>query len=372
LPDDKKPRATLPSDGVPSIPRKNWNADLPGSMPVVGNPGLYAGGETWVDRDYRETPERKLTKEKAAVSSHNPHAEYNAIADRVYIEGWALALTFAAVEEGRAHAWGVAALCAVLSALCQFAVIRWTAWLKAHPENKLLRGLNALATDVRWWIVTLIALLAFVALSPYVEQQRWPFAWQFTAPLSPVETTFTQRQVDEKIADAIKLLKSQLEETAPLKAQLNEANEKLQNLRQNTTRQIADAVAKATAQSQAQSDAPISVDKLPTTLRLLFKMDDIEEIEARNVIWMKLPVLRLQNASTLLGPKSSWNPVWAVILLFKKPIVFKEIHFDDHGTNLPTPEIMSNDYSRYVVVEFDSSYIQGVLLDIVPTNEHSK
>jgi hypothetical protein len=38
---------------------------------------------------------------------------------------------------------------------------------------------HKIATDARWWIGTLMAFLAFLSLSPYVEERRWPFASWF-------------------------------------------------------------------------------------------------------------------------------------------------------------------------------------------------
>ena len=225
------------------------------------------------------------------------------------------------------------------------------------PSHGLLGGLRENRT-----LVLAIIGLAIVA---------WLHFRESTPTMS-----FTQEQVNDKVADAKKLLTSQLEETASLKAQINDANEKLQNLRQNTTRQIADAVAKATAPlqgqiAQLQSDAPISVEKLPTSLKLLFKGGDIEEIASQNVIWTKVVAWHEQNVATLLGEKTNTIPVWAIVLVFKKPIIFKELHSDDHGAGLPLPE-KSSSGPRYAVIEFGThiahySY-QNVLVDITVTN----
>jgi hypothetical protein len=108
----------------------------------------------------------------------DPGVDYNAIADRVYIEGWALGLIFGAVDQGLAGSWWPAGLCAVLSAVLQFVVIRWSAWLKAHPENKLIVSVRAITSQARWWIATLAFFLLLIFLSPFVE--RWPFAARFS------------------------------------------------------------------------------------------------------------------------------------------------------------------------------------------------
>ena len=187
-------------------------------------------------------------------------------------------------------------------------------------------------------------------------------------PVQPVQG-YTQAQLDDAIA------KAKDAATKPLKDQLDQTNKDAETLRQNATRQIADTVAKATAQlqvqiAQLQSDTPVSVEKLPTTLRLLFKGNDIEEIEAQNVVWAKLVALQQKNYSTLFfGQQTTSFPVWAIILVFKKPIAYKEIHIDDHGVGLPAPDIGSN--SRFAVITFNSGPQDG-LVDITPTNEHRK
>jgi hypothetical protein len=68
--------------------------------------------------------------------------------------------------------------------------------------NTFVERLNDLGA--RWLVVAVIVLLLVSALSPYVEQRRWPFAWQFDgAPAPPSQIGFTQEQVDQKIAAAI-------------------------------------------------------------------------------------------------------------------------------------------------------------------------
>jgi hypothetical protein len=112
------------------------------------------------------------------ASGADSGTDYNSIADRIYIEGWALALTFAAVEQYLAGSLPAAAGCAVMSAVCQFVVIRWAAWIKSHPDNRFLRTLNGVGTNAIWWVITLSIFLGYLALSPYVQEHRWPFAAQ--------------------------------------------------------------------------------------------------------------------------------------------------------------------------------------------------
>jgi hypothetical protein len=123
--------------------------------------------------------------------------------DRAYFEGWALALTFGTVEEARAGRLGYAVACAVMSALCQFVVVRW-GWLKHNANPRFVATTHKIVTDARWWISTLMVFLAFLALSPYVEQGRWPFSQTATtlgvassiAPVAPMSEEERQYRRD--------------------------------------------------------------------------------------------------------------------------------------------------------------------------------
>jgi hypothetical protein len=66
---------------------------------------------------------------------------------------------------------------------------------------KLARGLNAVASDGRWWASMALATLLFLALSPYVQERRWPFSDWFPST--------------DRIADAViqKLPKEQPKQT---------------------------------------------------------------------------------------------------------------------------------------------------------------
>jgi hypothetical protein len=155
---------------------------------------------------------------------------------------------------------------------------------------------------------------------------------------------FTQKQVDERIADA----------TKQLKTQLDQANNDIQGLR---------AVAKATPQN-TQSDTPIAVEKLPTSLQLNFKGNDIEEISSKNVTWTKIVGFRQTKS---LIPVS--YPAWTIVIFFKKPIAFKYVRYDDHGVGLPEPEQLSD--VRHAEIELNWFTYNG-LLDISFSNERSK
>jgi hypothetical protein len=173
--------------------------------------------------------------------------------------------------------------------------------------------------------------------------------WVYPTSLSP---GFTQQQVDDLVAGA----------TKQLKAQIDQANNDAQSLRQNTAKQIADAVAKATAQSSAQSDAPVGVDKLPTSLKVLLKGPDYEEIDLRNVISTTKLIMWRQRPNLLTTQN---YPGLAILIVFKKPLVYGDVHIDDHGTGISTFELTSQN-PRYAILTFDSIYYNG-LLDITFT-----
>jgi len=116
------------------------------------------------------------------------------LADRVYFEAWALAFVFGAVEEARAGSWTTAALCAIVSALFQFVVIKWSTWLKSHPDSRLMSTARSVTTDARWWIATAALLVCFVSLSRFVEEKQWPFSAWFDSRLSGADLTAAKAQ----------------------------------------------------------------------------------------------------------------------------------------------------------------------------------
>jgi hypothetical protein len=90
-------------------------------------------------------------------------------------------------------------------------------------------------------------------------------AWMWFNPSIPAQSYthgYTQAQLDDAIT------KARDAAAKPLQDKLDQASKDTESLRQSTAKQIADAVAKV----QAQSDTPVNVDRLPTSLRLLFKL----------------------------------------------------------------------------------------------------
>jgi hypothetical protein len=174
--------------------------------------------------------------------------------------------------------------------------------------------------------------------------------WMWFHPSAQAVQGYTQAQLDDAKAKA--------------------KQDQLDQDKKDAVQQTADAVAKATASLRAQttpsqSDTPVSVEKLPTSLQLNFKGNDIEEISSRNVIWTKIIGYRQSKG---LIPQS--YPGWTIVIVFKKPIAFKYIHYDDHAVGLPTPEEDSSD-SHYAVIDLNW-FIYNGLLDISLSNERSK
>ena len=188
-----------------------------------------------------------------------------------------------------------------------------------------------------YWSPVLVLLVMVYMLGPEIYLRA-------TAPvLPPAATGFTQQQLEEKIAEAIQ----------PYKAQLDQAN-----------KQIADAVSKAApaVPQVAQSDVPISVERLPTSLRLLFKPGGaIEEMEAKNIATWQQVFVAHQGAA-LFNPVL---PITAILMIFKRPIAYKAVFFDGHGA-IATPTATTKN-PRYAIVEFDTLYLNG-LVDLSASN----
>ena len=154
--------------------------------------------------------------------------------------------------------------------------------------------------------------------------------WQTWVWFHPADQGYTQSQLDGAVALATKSLKDQLE------------------------KQIADASAKA----QPQSDAPIGVDKIPTSLRLLFKFNaDTEELESKNIFGWKILFMWHERKGLLT---TQGYPALALLITFKKPIIYKEFRYDVHGSGIAGPTITTNN-PRYAIIEFDSIYLNGVV-----------
>lgn len=159
-------------------------------------------------------------------------------------------------------------------------------------------------------------------------------------------------------------------------AQLDDAKAKvkqdqLDQDKKDAAQQTADAIAKATASlraqiAQLQSDAPVSIDKLPTSLTLSFKGNGVEQIgSAPNVIWTK--TFGWQGPSTIFG--GGGVPSWVIVVVFKKPIAYKTFCFDGHNSGIALPAAEKNPY--YAIITFDPGPLDG-LVDLRAANECPK
>jgi hypothetical protein len=107
---------------------------------------------------------------------YNSSTQEPLLLERAYIEGWVLALTFGAEEELRAGHVGLGLVLVIMTLVGQAIVIKW-AMIKTRLAPTFPRffiTFNSLASDARWWVVTLMILLVVVTLSPFIEQHRLP------------------------------------------------------------------------------------------------------------------------------------------------------------------------------------------------------
>jgi hypothetical protein len=118
---------------------------------------------------------------------------------------------------------------------------------------------------------------------------------------------------------------------------------------------------RATAQPQAKSDVPVAADKLPTSLKVFLKGNDFDVIgDTRNIL-VTTAFTQYRQRQALLTTQS--YPGLAILVIFKKPIVYAGGHIDDdHGTGIPAPDLsLKNPY--FAVLSFDCVCYSG-LLDI--------
>ncbi|MGB7097979.1 MAG: hypothetical protein WBD95_04315, partial [Xanthobacteraceae bacterium] len=94
---------------------------------------------------------------------------------------------------------------------------------------QLTKSLNQIAANAWLWVGIGIASLLIITASPYIEQRRWPFVWQFvsSAAPKPTEPLFTQAQVNEKISQATVIIQKQLDQTT---AERDAANNRIREL----------------------------------------------------------------------------------------------------------------------------------------------
>lgn len=172
----------------------------------------------------------------------------------------------------------------------------------------------------------------FIALTA-MTLLTWAFfgwqTWMWFHPARAPDQGYTKTQLDEYA------VKEVFKATKLAQDKLDKANKEIEALHK----------------SIAQSDIPVSVDKLPTSLKVLFKGNEIQEIESKNVIWTK-DIAWHEEFTYGLFPRSIPSPIWVVVIIFKKPILFKDIHVNDNA-NIPA-EVASKS-PRYALIEFDAN-----------------
>jgi hypothetical protein len=194
-----------------------------------------------------------------------------------------------------------------------------------------------IASGMLWGVI----YLTYRAASPSLPERQ---------SASEPSQGYTQAQLD----DAVK------------KAKQNQFDQDKKGAEQQSAEAVAKGTASLRAQvAQLQSDTPVGVDKLPTSLRLYFKGDSIEQIEAKNVF--PAGVIGWRERKGMLT--SSSLPGWTIIMIFKKPIAYKEICFDAHESNISPPA--STKDPHYAIVEFEAGVLYG-LSDLYAANECKK
>jgi hypothetical protein len=265
-----------------------------------------------------------------------------------------------------------------------YAILGWSIAWSAIPASVFAGGVLGLATRQLPWqgalpamvgSVAVMAVINFVGYKQKAPQLKnpgpvmlliagltWCFVgWQTWMWFHPIPPSNAQTQLDDYATKKVALA------TKPLKDQIEQLTKENQNLRQSGA-DVAKATAALRAQIvQLQSDAPVSVDKLPTSLRLSFRNGGIEELGSQNVIWDKV----IGGRELPLALVNHWYVAWTIFIIFKKPITYKYMHYNDHGGNLiPAPDQTSST-QRYAIVELNQAVYNG-LLDITFSNQPEK
>jgi hypothetical protein len=82
-------------------------------------------------------------------------------------------------REGPRYALGLPLLTA--GATCFYAVVAWAAIRERLPEAAK-STIATIARSPQWWFGTILVALLVAALSPYVQEGRWPFVSWFVTP----------------------------------------------------------------------------------------------------------------------------------------------------------------------------------------------
>ncbi len=163
--------------------------------------------------------------------------------------------------------------------------LSWVFWKKLKPllSTYVLVQAGLIAGSLRWWLGILLLLLAAAILSPYVEQQRWPFASQLASlrgpPVNEIAEAVVSKLPKSVSADEIAVAVSQKllpnvtsssEEidkvTNHLREQVAQKNSELQSISQ----QLASATQQIDAMSKQNSDLAKQLQRMQNPDRLGF------------------------------------------------------------------------------------------------------
>jgi hypothetical protein len=75
----------------------------------------------------------------------------------------------------------------VVAAIFSWIVYQWPV-LKPKASAHLLRSIDVVASDVRWWLGAIGIIVIALIFSPFVEQRRWPFSAPLQIVQGPVES----------------------------------------------------------------------------------------------------------------------------------------------------------------------------------------
>jgi hypothetical protein len=229
------------------------------------------------------------------------------------------------------------ALPSMLGSVAVMAVINFVGYKQKAPELKNPGP-----------VMLFIALLTWC----FVGWQTWMWFHppaQVAQPAQPAQSaqSYTKAQLDEAIA----------------KAKQDQLDQDKKDAAQQSTDAVANATTSLRAQiAQLQSDKPVSVDKLPTSLRVLFNNDGTySQLDQKNIAAWD-PINLWEGGGLLTRPP----PVMSFVIVFKKPIAFDDVQIDGHNTGMIGKATTTD--PAFVIVSFNYSLVG--LVDIILQNKH--
>lgn len=204
------------ADESPKPPDPRVPSSYPGMQDALARyQRNFADDRQGLRQDIANSIEQSGRSAEKPVSDHPP-PETPTHAARALIGWFAGGLAFQSVETIHDGLWPSLGygLGAIAVAIFDY---KLPAILARSP--RLTKSLNDVAADARWWVGIGIASLLIIAASPYIEQHRWPFAWQFETspphsavngrePLIPPDGIMTGSQAAKELQD----LRAQIDE----------------------------------------------------------------------------------------------------------------------------------------------------------------